>query len=311
MGSTLIDVLPIFLKFFFLLFNLYISMKKLITLVLVCCSLPLFAQQFTITSTCFGGARTLNQSGTLNGKPYYITAAAVSISHSSLGTISSKLECYWFSSANNWRIGAVTQPSDPMFISGNTGATPPTSIASWNNVDCNGGLTAIVLPIELTVFDVQNTEGGKNHLTWRTESEKDNSHFDIERSTDGSTFHSIGQVRGNNKPSSYQFVDNQPFAMTYYRLKQVDFDGTTTYSKVVSVEQKNKSKGLKVYPTLVSNGILSVDTEGVELRDFSITNLLGQPVLAGKTTQQLDVSRLSQGTYVLKVGTEVAKFVKQ
>jgi hypothetical protein len=173
------------------------------------------------------------------------------------------------------------------------------------------GTTSTVLPIELVSFDVQNTEGGKNHLTWRTESEKDNSHFDIERSTDGNTFHNIGQVRGNNKPSSYQYVDAAPFTMSYYRLKQVDFDGTETYSKVVSVEQKGKGKGLKVYPTLVSNGILSVDTEGGQLRAFSVSNLLGQQVLVGTTTQQIDVSRLSQGTYVLKVGSEVAKFVKQ
>jgi pyruvate carboxylase len=44
---------------------------------------------------------------------------------------------------------------------------------------------------------------------------------------------------------------------------------------------------------------------------FQVINLLGQQVLVGKTTQQLDVSALPQGTYVLKVGTEVAKFVKQ
>jgi hypothetical protein len=48
-----------------------------------------------------------------------------------------------------------------------------------------------------------------------------------------------------------------------------------------------------------------------EGENFQILNLLGQPVWVGKTTQQLDVSHLAQGTYVLKVGTEVAKFVKQ
>jgi Secretion system C-terminal sorting domain len=180
-------------------------------------------------------------------------------------------------------------------------------------------LIDVPLPIELTVFDVQNTEGGKNHLTWTTASETNNKTFDIERSTDGTTFHSIGQVKGNNKPSSYQFVDHQPFATSYYRLRQIDFDGTETLSKVVSVELKGKSKGLKVYPTLVSNGILTVDTDGTsrenreggQLRDFSVMNLLGQQVLVGKTTQQLDVSSLAKGTYMLKVGSEVAKFVKQ
>ncbi len=172
-------------------------------------------------------------------------------------------------------------------------------------------LVGAVLPIELVSFDVQNTEGGKNHLTWRTESEKNNSHFDIERSTDGNSFHNIGQVKGNNKPSSYTYADAAPFSTSYYRLKQVDFDGTETYSKVVSVALKGKGKGLTIYPTLVSN-VLTVDyTEGGQLRDFSVTNLLGQQVLVGKTTTQIDVSALAKGTYMLKVGSEVAKFVKQ
>ena len=194
---------------------------------------------------------------------------------------------------------------------------PNLTLGNWVKVDCTNDLlvfggtgtqSALVLPIELVSFDAQTIEGSKNHLTWRTASEKDNSHFDIERSTDGTTFHSIGQVKGNNKPSRYQFVDNQPFATSYYRLRQIDFDGTETVSKVVSVVLKGKGKGLTIYPTLVSNGILSVDTEGA---DYNIYNIVGQQVQRGKTTQRLDVSALAKGTYILKVGTEQAKFVKQ
>ena len=102
----------------------------------------------------------------------------------------------------------------------------------------------------------------------------------------------------------------------YYRLRQIDFDGTETLSKVVSVEQKGKTKDLKVYPTLVSNGILSVET--AEIGDIQVFNLLGQQVLNHATsspfetsTTLINISALTQGTYVLKVGTEVAKFVKQ
>ena len=174
----------------------------------------------------------------------------------------------------------------------------------------------VLLGVELRRFEATKTEQS-NLLMWETATETNNRHFDIERSTDGTTFHSIGQVKGSNKPSSYQYVDASPFTMSYYRLKQVDFDGTTTYSKVISVEQKGKGKGLKVYPTLVSNGILTVviardeATEGGQLRDYSVMNLLGQQVLVGKTTTQIDVSSLAKGTYMLKVGTEVAKFVKQ
>jgi hypothetical protein len=65
---------------------------------------------------------------------------------------------------------------------------------------------------------------------------------------------------------------------------------------------------LAFYPNPVSSLLNIVYTEGAS---FQVINLLGQQVLVGKTTQQLDVSALPKGTYVLKVGTEVAKFVKQ
>jgi hypothetical protein len=166
------------------------------------------------------------------------------------------------------------------------------------------------MPVELTSFEGKYTGGGANLLTWTTASERDNKGFDIERSIDGKNFEAIGQIKGNNKPSTYQFMDNQPFATSYYRLKQMDFDGKVSYSAIVSVVRQGKGTGLKVYPTLVTNNVLTVDTEG-ETRDFSVINLLGQQVLKGTTAAQIDVSVLSKGTYLIKVGTEVAKFVKQ
>ena len=189
--------------------------------------------------------------------------------------------------------------------------------ANYGATALTATISATALGIELLSFDA-NTEGAKNNLTWATANEVNNKGFDIERSTDGKTFTAFGQIKGNNKPSTYKYVDNQPFNTTYYRLKQIDFDGTETYSKVVSIALQGKAKGLKVYPTLVSNGILTLDTEGVLLSDYSITNMLGQQVLNRATSARfessptlIDVSALPQGTYILKVGTEQAKFVKQ
>ena len=105
----------------------------------------------------------------------------------------------------------------------------------------------------------------------------------------------------------YTYTDAIISSTAYYRLKQVDTDGKYEYSKVVSVE--SKGDGLKVYPTLVLDGILTVQSE--PLQDFTVTNLFGQTVMVGKTTQQLDVSALAKGTYLLKVGSEGTKFVKQ
>ena len=86
------------------------------------------------------------------------------------------------------------------------------------------------------------------------------------------------------------------------------FEQGFDYSKNHQHNTSRQGQGLKIYPTLVSN-VLTVDyTEGSL---FQVINLLGQQVLVGKTTTQLDVSALTQGTYMLKVGTEVAKFMKQ
>jgi hypothetical protein len=170
-------------------------------------------------------------------------------------------------------------------------------------------LLGSVLPVELVQFDVQNTKGGKNHLTWRTENEHNNSHFDIERSTDGTTFHSIGQIKGNNKPSRYQYVDASPFALSYYRLKQIDFDGTETFSKTITIQRTDKRPFVAVYPNPVSN-LLTIET-GASNFDYHIINLLGQVILRGTAQTQIDVSALPQGSYVLKMGSEQVKFMKQ
>jgi hypothetical protein len=163
------------------------------------------------------------------------------------------------------------------------------------------------LPIELIDF-AANTEGSKNKLTWVTASEFNNRAFEIERSSDGTDFTTIGTVKATNKPSRYQYVDNQPLTTSYYRLRQIDYDGTETLSKVVTVSNKGTKGRLKVYPTFVNN-ILNVVTEDVET--YQVFNLLGQQVLGGTITQQIDVSGLMHGTYILRVGNEYMKFVKQ
>jgi Secretion system C-terminal sorting domain len=183
---------------------------------------------------------------------------------------------------------------------------------SWS-VNYNGSAGTVilsvssVLPVEILDFTGKNTEGG-NLLTWQTASEVNNKGFQIERLNTSGNWDNIGFKTANNKASTYQFVDNQPFETSYYRLRQFDNDGTETVSKVISIATKGNGKGLKVYPNPVSN-VLTVDyTEGSL---FQVINLLGQQVLTGKTGQRLDVSALPQGSYILKVGAEQAKFIKQ
>jgi hypothetical protein len=169
-----------------------------------------------------------------------------------------------------------------------------------------------VLPVELLSFSGQNTEGG-NLLTWQTANEVNNKGFSVERKkATGDSWYVLGFVVSNSKSATYNFTDNTPLSISSYRLRQIDNDGKETLSKVITI-QTNGTKGkLAVYPNPVSN-ILTVHTEG---SDFQILNLLGQQVMSGKAPfgglgAGLDVSALPQGSYVLKVGSEQVKFIKQ
>ncbi|HEX7356548.1 MAG TPA: T9SS type A sorting domain-containing protein [Ignavibacteriaceae bacterium] len=96
------------------------------------------------------------------------------------------------------------------------------------------------LPVELTSFTAKAISG-KVQLDWTTATELNNAGFEIERSFDGNTFFAVGYVKGNGTTTeqrSYSFVDEFEYNATqsiYYRLKQVDYNGSVNYSEVVAV----------------------------------------------------------------------------
>ncbi|MBL7814131.1 MAG: T9SS type A sorting domain-containing protein [Saprospiraceae bacterium] len=205
----------------------------------------------------------------------------------------------------------------PSALTPTTISTAPTNMA-YRGVQFVKGNTIPVGLLSFTAAKNDNTTA--NILTWATASEVNNKGFEVEKSSDGLRFEKMGFVAGNNKASTYQFLDNltsarietSPTFLTYYRLRQIDNDGKETLSKVITIEDKGAKGKLAVFPNPVSNLLTVENTEG---GNFQIFNLLGQQVLTGKTPPSgaggLDVSALPQGTYILKVGAEQAKFIKQ
>ncbi|MBL7813824.1 MAG: T9SS type A sorting domain-containing protein, partial [Saprospiraceae bacterium] len=93
--------------------------------------------------------------------------------------------------------------------------------------------------------------------------------------------------------------------------RQIDNDGTETLSKAIAIQVQGSKDKLKAYPS-VTHSILTIETDATG--DYHILNLLGQTVVQGKVPSEtwgLDVSTLPQGSYVVKVGVEQVKFVKQ
>ena len=115
-------------------------------------------------------------------------------------------------------------------IAGPTAATATTGSSP-------SGFTMVILPVSFVSFSADRSNGTVR-LVWNTANEKNNSHFEVERSTDGSDWETIGNVAAgtNSSTDSYTYTDEAaPAAQTQYRIRQVDFDGNYGYSKVVLV----------------------------------------------------------------------------
>jgi alpha-tubulin suppressor-like RCC1 family protein len=97
-----------------------------------------------------------------------------------------------------------------------------------------------LLPIELLNFSAKMLNGSVA-LQWTTASETNNDHFTVERSHDAENFETIGTIKGAGTTSqmiNYSSFDEQPFIdISYYRIKQTDYDGKYSYSQIVAVEK--------------------------------------------------------------------------
>lgn len=168
-----------------------------------------------------------------------------------------------------------------------------------------------IMPVDLVSFEGRNTSEG-NRLTWKTASEIQNKGFEIERSEDAVVFEKIGFVEGNadsKVANTYSFHDPQPAAVTYYRLKQLDFDGAFEYSKIIAV--RDAKSMVKVYPN-PSRGRLHIVSKNRN-QPYFIRNSQGISVLESSVlpTKPLDTSSLQNGLYLLSVGNDVFKVVVQ
>jgi hypothetical protein len=161
-----------------------------------------------------------------------------------------------------------------------------------------------VVPVEMLYFNATKTENG-NLLTWATATEENNAGFEVEKSTDARTFKKIGFVVGNGttiEQQTYEFLDkNISEGVTYYRLKQVDFDGQFEYSKIVNCQLSIDNAPLKVYPNPVQDELTI--SEGVGM--ITIYNALGQPIRQiineNQTIFAIDVRDLPKGIYSLQL----------
>ena len=175
---------------------------------------------------------------------------------------------------------------------------------------CATGTTP--LPVTLISFSANNNGTGVS-LSWSTGSEINNDYFIVQKSIDGANFETLEQVAGagnSNHVNNYAIVDNGSVtAVTYYRLKQVDFDGAATYSYPVAIESaQTASAQLSVYPNpTAGTANLSFTNLGKGTTiNVTITDISGKVVYANtsitsseRTNTNFDASSLASGMYVV------------
>lgn len=167
------------------------------------------------------------------------------------------------------------------------------------------------LPVTLTAFQAQAQQQNAL-LTWTTAQEKTNDHFDVERSADGVNFEKMGQVAGHGTSTvahDYRFVDEGAAhlgATLYYRLRQVDTDGTPTTSEVRTVRfAKAATVELSLFPNPATDAVrirLTGSTGLAQATLYSTTGqLLRQLRFEAAQAATLDVQVLPAGTYVVRI----------
>jgi hypothetical protein len=181
-----------------------------------------------------------------------------------------------------------------------------------------------VLPVEYLYFNSTFNPSNRNaQLSWATAKEWENSHFEIERSQNGAkTWEKVGRMEGrgwSDMPVGYEFLDEElPLVggNVFYRLKQVDFNGSFAYSKVVSVKVPSLqlSKGVwRVYPNPTTGEKFRIDLlnpkayQGEKIQVRLVTSTAGDKIFTGIDIREISLqleevfNRAYNGVYILEI----------
>jgi len=196
---------------------------------------------------------------------------------------------------------------------GTTGTTVDGTIISSAVVTSFGPFTlastttANPLPIELISFTNQ-CNNQNIILNWRTATEINNDYFTIENSADGINWQAIGKVNGAGNSSltlSYQFTYQwEKSNLSYFRLKQTDFNGNYTYSSIISSKDcEANCPTLNIYPNPAS-GIFNLEFNGDKnlVQSIAVDNVLGEEIYQVAGFQStIDLSDNLEGIYFVRL----------
>jgi surface protein len=180
-----------------------------------------------------------------------------------------------------------------------------------------GGSALLPLPITLLSFTGTRLDERTVRLNWATATETNNAGFDIEISDNAKEFTKVASLDGKgNSSKTVNYTLNIPNTSGgYFRLKQIDFDGKLSYSQVIYVAGADISafKVFRVYPNPATESITiqlrSQSNADEEVEIYNAQGVIVKQASCEGNAITLQVNDLVRGTYVVKVGTEVQRFI--
>ncbi|MGI4884000.1 MAG: T9SS type A sorting domain-containing protein, partial [Janthinobacterium lividum] len=163
------------------------------------------------------------------------------------------------------------------------------------------------LPVQLVQFTAQASGPAAVRLAWATASEVNSARFEVERSRDGVAFHKIGEVVAAGRSTTartYGLTDaSAPAGQLYYRLRQVDQDGTAAYSPVRTVVLSGAGGGLSLYPNPAPHGAATL-SGAAPGQAVQVLDALGRVVATATAdaTGPAVLAGLAPGLYLVRVG---------
>ncbi|MBX0291333.1 T9SS type A sorting domain-containing protein [Hymenobacter sp. HSC-4F20] len=207
---------------------------------------------------------------------------------------------------NGWvnigRSGHTGTASNGAYVAGTLTSGSFASFSHFTLASTSASATPNPLPVTLLRFQAEPQPTGV-HVTWTTAAELNNDRFEVQRSLDGHQFTTLATLQGRGTSTTahqYSWLDaSPPPGLLYYRLRQLDTDGTSHFSSVVVARS---SKAVALYPNPVREQLVIEAAIGVPYR---VLDLLGQVVLSGQTgpagSTRLHVQPLRPGLYYLEL----------
>ncbi len=233
----------------------------------------------------------------------------------------------------NWGAGPTFTATDPGWAAF---GSPTNSLVYLRNASATSCFTYVTyfspcfapLPTELFNFFGKLNSNKTADLKWQTAQEKNVSHFEIEKSTDKTSFTKIGELDaiGNTSViSDYTFNDATPYNGTnYYRLKIVDIDHQFAYSNIILLQSDATNSGIvSLYPNPVNESMtIELNMLKSERTTIQIIDALGKHVMdipaileKGFSSKKIDVQSLAKGHYTIRIPLTnsilTKKFVKE